>query len=284
MRRNAAHAAPVRFRLGRLRLCRGHVLLEDLTALAGAGHVLRIDARLGELLARRRARRHLSLVGISRSAGTALAAAGAGAGFGAAGFSAFACTAAPPLLMAPSRAPTATVCPSVTLMSPSTPEMGAGTSTVTLSVSSSTSGSSTLTASPDFLNHLPTIASVTLSPRVGTRISVAISNLTSPRRSSSASPPNNREALSLHPSVPPRPATSARRGASTIDPSPSRPTPGARRRIGRLCLASMRSSTQVRFGSMKLQAPMFFGSSWHQTISACVKRPSSCISARAGNG
>ena len=43
---------------------------------------------------------------------------------------------------------------------------------VTLSVSSSTSGSSTATASPDRLNHLPTVASVTDSPRVGTRISV----------------------------------------------------------------------------------------------------------------
>src|SRR3954462_629588 len=57
-------------------------------------------------------------------------------------------------------------------MSLSTPAAGAGTSIVTLSVSSSTSGSSTATASPGCLNHLPTVASVTDSPRVGTRMSV----------------------------------------------------------------------------------------------------------------
>src|SRR5262249_35582623 len=57
-------------------------------------------------------------------------------------------------------------------ISDSTPADGAGTSIVTLSVSSSTSGSSTATASPAFLNHLPMVASVTDSPRVGTRISV----------------------------------------------------------------------------------------------------------------
>ena len=53
-------------------------------------------------------------------------------------------------------------------------QAAAGTSTVTLSVSSSTSGSSAAMASPTFLNHLPMVASVTDSPRVGTRISVAI--------------------------------------------------------------------------------------------------------------
>ena len=35
---------------------------------------------------------------------------------------------------------------------------------------------------------------------------------------------------------------------------------------------------------MNDQAPMFFGSSWHQTISALRKRDSSVISALAGNG
>src|SRR5258708_1709211 len=57
-------------------------------------------------------------------------------------------------------------------MSPSTPAAGAGTSIVTLSVSSSTKGSSTATGSPGRLNHLPMVASVTDSPKVGTRISV----------------------------------------------------------------------------------------------------------------
>src|SRR5262249_9141969 len=57
-----------------------------------------------------------------------------------------------------------------------TPADGAGTSIVALSVSSSTKGSSTATVSPAFLNHLPMVASVTDSPRVGTRISVMISS------------------------------------------------------------------------------------------------------------
>src|SRR5690606_88821 len=56
----------------------------------------------------------------------------------------------------------------------STPPAGAGTSIVTLSVSSSTTGSSAATVSPTCLNHWPIVASVTLSPSVGTRISTAI--------------------------------------------------------------------------------------------------------------
>src|SRR3978361_2321398 len=79
-----------------------------------------------------------------------------------------------PSLICPSNAPTATVSPSLATISPSVPADGAGTSIVTLSVSSSTSGSSTATASPAFLNHLPIVASVTDSPRVGTRISVIV--------------------------------------------------------------------------------------------------------------
>jgi hypothetical protein len=67
-------------------------------------------------------------------------------------------------LMDPSTEPTATLEPSGTLISARTPAMGAGTSKVTLSVSSSSSGSSTLTASPGFLNHCPTVASVTDYP------------------------------------------------------------------------------------------------------------------------
>src|SRR5262245_21694537 len=76
-----------------------------------------------------------------------------------------------PSLIWPSKAPTATVSPFLTAMSESTPAAGAGTSRVTLSVSSSSSGSSTATESPACLNHLPTVASVTDSPSVGTRIS-----------------------------------------------------------------------------------------------------------------
>src|SRR5579875_8412 len=79
---------------------------------------------------------------------------------------------APDSLIWPSSAPTATVAPSCAATSESTPLAGAGTSSVTLSVSSSTRGSSTATVSPGRLNHLPTVASVTDSPREGTRISV----------------------------------------------------------------------------------------------------------------
>ncbi len=73
------------------------------------------------------------------------------------------------------RASVATVWPSLATISVRTPAAGAGTSTVTLSVSSSQSISSTLTASPTFLNQVATVASVTLSPRVGTRMSVMVS-------------------------------------------------------------------------------------------------------------
>ncbi len=62
--------------------------------------------------------------------------------------------------------------PVSTPMAESTPAVGALTSSVTLSVSSSTSGSSALTASPGFLNHLATVASLTDSPSVGTLMSV----------------------------------------------------------------------------------------------------------------
>src|SRR6266849_1851791 len=54
------------------------------------------------------------------------------------------------------------------------PAAGAGTSRVTLSVSSSTTGSSRMTASPGSFSHLATVASVTDSPSVGTRISADI--------------------------------------------------------------------------------------------------------------
>src|SRR5437879_6856979 len=117
------------------------------------------------------------------SAGTALGAAAAtgaaAAGGGAAeavGLADAAAGLAPAAasLICPSKAPTATVWPSLATISPSVPADGAGTSIVTLSVSSSTNGSSTATASPAFLNHRPIVASVTDSPSVGTRISVMI--------------------------------------------------------------------------------------------------------------
>src|SRR5512139_83991 len=114
-------------------------------------------------------------IGISPDLCAAAAAGfGASAGFGA-GAAAFGAPA--PSLIWPSSAPTATVSPFFAAMSESTPAAGAGTSSVTLSVSSSTSGSSAATASPGCLNHLPTVASVTDSPRVGTRMSAMTSFL-----------------------------------------------------------------------------------------------------------
>src|SRR4051812_49514341 len=109
------------------------------------------------------------------------AAAGAAAGFGAslagAGAAAAGLAPAAPSEIWPSRAPTATVSPSLATISPSVPADGAGTSMVTLSVSNSTRGSSTATASPAFLNQRPMVASVTDSPSVGTRISVMVDSL-----------------------------------------------------------------------------------------------------------
>ena len=65
-----------------------------------------------------------------------------------------------------------TTVPSWAMISPIIPATGLGTSTVTLSVSSSQSISSIFMLSPGCLNHVATVASVTLSPRVGTRTSV----------------------------------------------------------------------------------------------------------------
>ena len=95
-----------------------------------------------------------------------------GAGAAAAGLAGAASTA--PSMMVPSRAPTFTVVPAGAEMIISLPDAGAGTSTLTLSVSSSTMGSSAFTMSPTFLNHFAIVASVTDSPRAGTRISLAI--------------------------------------------------------------------------------------------------------------
>src|SRR5580692_6047077 len=122
--------------------------------------------------------------------GAGAAAAGAAAGGGDEGAAALAgsssgallAAGAAPSLICPSSAPTATVSPSLAMISPSVPADGAGTSIVTLSVSSSTNGSSTATVSPAFLNQRPMVASVTDSPSVGTRISVMVCFLNAPVR------------------------------------------------------------------------------------------------------
>src|SRR5256885_10198378 len=66
----------------------------------------------------------------------------------------------------PISVPTFTLAPCRTLMSASTPALGAGTSTVTLSVSSTTSDSSAFTESPTFLFHLPKIGRASCRERV----------------------------------------------------------------------------------------------------------------------
>ena len=70
----------------------------------------------------------------------------------------------------PKSAPTSTIEPSFEFIFVRIPETGDGTSKFTLSVSNSTIGSSTSTASPSFFSHLETVASVILSPYVGTKI------------------------------------------------------------------------------------------------------------------
>ncbi len=139
-----------------------NVALQHLAAPAAAGDGGKVDLLLGRDLGRRRRGRH---GGAPRAPARPSAprpgrepAAGA---------------AAPPASW-PSSAPIDTVWPVSAVISLSTPAPGAFTSSVTLSVSSSTSGSSARTASPAFLNHLPTVASVIDSPSVGTRISIAI--------------------------------------------------------------------------------------------------------------
>src|SRR3546814_8509194 len=96
------------------------------------------------------------------SAGAGAAAAGAGA------------AAAPPASIVAIAAPTLTVSPTATSCWPITPATGDGTSTATLSVSRLAIGSSSATASPGFFSPSPIVASVTLSPSVGTLTSVLI--------------------------------------------------------------------------------------------------------------
>ena len=59
---------------------------------------------------------------------------------------------------------------SLTFIDDSVPAKGDGTSILTLSVSNSTKGSSESTSSPTCLSHLATVASVTDSPKDGTKI------------------------------------------------------------------------------------------------------------------
>ncbi len=79
-----------------------------------------------------------------------------------------------PSAIVPSNAPTSTSAPSLAVMLSRCPADGAFTSTVTLSVSSSTSGSSAATESPAFFSQRAMVAVVTLSPSVGTWMSVGI--------------------------------------------------------------------------------------------------------------
>ena len=73
----------------------------------------------------------------------------------------------PPPLITATTVLTATVSPSWTIISESTPEVGAGISASTLSVEISKSGSSRLTGSPTFLSHLTIVPSAMDSPICG---------------------------------------------------------------------------------------------------------------------
>ena len=70
----------------------------------------------------------------------------------------------------PSSEPTSTVLPLSYFISDNIPFTGEGTSILTLSVSNSTKASSTSISSPTFFNHFDTVASVMLSPNIGTTI------------------------------------------------------------------------------------------------------------------
>jgi hypothetical protein len=104
------------------------------------------------------------------------AAAGAGVAAGAAA-GAGAAAVEPTASIVAITAPTVTVSPSLANCAPITPAAGAVTSTATLSVSRLAIASSSATASPGCFSHLPMLASETLSPSVGTLISVGMSSL-----------------------------------------------------------------------------------------------------------
>ena len=76
--------------------------------------------------------------------------------------------------MRASSVPTATVSPSATRISWSTPEPGLGTSVSTLSVEISSSGSSARTSSPTWRSHLVTVPSDTDTPIWGMTTSTAV--------------------------------------------------------------------------------------------------------------
>jgi len=93
---------------------------------------------------------------------------------GAAGADAFAAAAESPSEIVPTTVLTWTVVPSVTLISCSTPDTGAGISASTLSVEISNSGSSRCTLSPGFFSHLVMVPSKIDSPIWGMMTSVGI--------------------------------------------------------------------------------------------------------------
>src|SRR5712692_5395060 len=133
--------------------------------------------------------------GVAEAAGAAAGAGGAGATVldvsvrcaEGAGVAAWTGDGAGAAVGAPVDAPTAsitattvwigTVCPSVTLISLSTPAEGAGISASTLSVEISNSGSSRSMRSPGFLSHLVMVPSKMLSPIWGMMTSTAMAFL-----------------------------------------------------------------------------------------------------------
>src|SRR5215813_6404174 len=112
--------------------------------------------------------------GADERAAGAVAAGAAALGVSILGTGAGALAAEPAASITPTTVWIGTVCPSLTLISFSTPADGDGISASTLSVEISKSGSSRSTLSPGFFSHLVIVPSKMLSPIWGITTSAAI--------------------------------------------------------------------------------------------------------------
>src|SRR5215813_9532698 len=113
------------------------------------------------------------------------------AALGGAGEGAGALAADPAASITPTTVWIGTVCPSLTLISFSTPAEGDGISASTLSVEISKSGSSRSTLSPGFFSHLVMVPSKMLSPIWGITISTAIPSSPQTQNPQHRLPPNS---------------------------------------------------------------------------------------------
>jgi len=133
------------------------VWVHDLPILAGAGAAGTAGAGAGRGAG-------AAATGAGAGFGASGAGAGAGAGAGGGGGGGAAATAPASVSIRATTVCTATVCPSWTTISASTPAVGAGISASTLSVEISKMGSSRFTASPTFFIHRDKVPSAMDSP------------------------------------------------------------------------------------------------------------------------